>query len=1004
MAICERCGTESPTGFRFCGSCGAPLTVAPPPADARKVVTALFCDIVGSTALGEELDPERLRDVIHGYFDAMRETIERYGGTVQKFAGDAVLAVFGVPQVREDDALRAVRAAVEIGERMPLVADSTGVELHCRTGINTGMVVSDQDRTLAIGDPINVAARLEQAAQPREILIGGDTLRLVRHAVEVEPLEPLSLKGKSEPVAAFRLLSVDRTAPSVARQLGVAIVDRARELGLLYEAWEATVAERDCHLLTVLGGAGVGKSRLVAELFARVGDSARILSGRCLPYGEGITFWPIAEALAPVGSPAHLVLEHMSRGGVSTPEELFWEIRRLLESLAAQRPVVLHIDDLQWGEPMLLELVAHIADLSRGSPILLVCTARPELIEEHPAWPAAKSNAMVLSLGPLGEADSEELVEQLDDRLGADVRARLIKTSEGNPLFLQEMIALAREHGEFEVPPTIQALLAARIERLTAEERELLERGAVEGEVFHSSVVLALGDAVSPAEVERLLASLVRKELIRPHPANVPGEEAFRFRHLLIRDAAYDRVPKARRATLHERYARWLDRAPVEFAEVDEIAGWHLEQVVRNEREVRRVVDAAVSRRAAERLYAAGRRAGDRGDLAAATNLLERALDVAQPSDQIATDVAVELAGRLIELGDLARANDLLTTVELGPGGGGKAALCRLEWLVLSQPEVASETIESQLPGMLEKLARVGDDRGVARARMLAFWVNWGANRATAAADQVRHAAEHARLAGDAGLRSRALGWYVTTLIYGPHPVGAMAAELEMVQREQAGPYLTACVDLCHAAVERLEGRVAEARLLTQRAIDGLAALGMRTEAASSTQLLARIELTAGDLEAARDALLRGDMALAAIGETYFRCTTQAILARVYELSGDKDAARGALEMAEQLSAPGDAINYAITHEVRARLALANGECDAAERWARSAVQHALRTDWVGVQADARLGLARVLSACGRRDEAVREARTTFELFDYKGDRPGGRLAQALLDELGALA
>ena len=1003
MTICERCGTESPTGFRFCGSCGAPLAVVPPPpADARKVVTALFCDIVESTALGEELDPELLREVIHGYFDAMREAIERYGGTVEKFAGDAVLAVFGVPQVREDDALRAIRAAVEIHERMPLVAERIGVELRCRTGINTGLVVSDQD-TLAFGDPVNVAARLEQAARPGEILMGKDTLRLVRHAVEVQPLEPLSFKGKSEPVAAFRLLSVDRAAPSVASQLDVAIVDRERELGVLYEIWEATIAERDCHLLTVLGAAGVGKSRLVAELFARVGDSARILSGRCLPYGEGITFWPVAEALTPVGSPAHPVLEHMSRGGVSTPEELFWKIRRLLESLAAERPVILHVDDLQWGEPMLLELLAHIADLSRGSQILLLCAARPELVEEHPEWPGTRSNAAVLSVGPLGEADSEELVGQLDDRLAVE-HGPLVEASGGNPLFLREMVALAREHDDFEVPPTIQALLAARIERLAAEEREVLERGAVEGEVFHVSAVLALGDTGSPTEVVRPLASLVRKQLIHPHLSNVGGEDAFRFSHLLMRDAAYDRVPKARRATLHARYARWLDRAPVDFAEVDEIAGWHLEQVVRNEREVRRVVDAAVSRRAAERLFAAGRRAGDRGDLPAATNLLERALEVGPQGEQVAADVAVELAGRLIELGDLARADELLTTVEHGRGARGEAALCRLEWLVLSQPEVASETIESQLPAMLDELARVGDDRGIARARMLAFWVNWGANRATAAADQVRRAAEHAQLAGDAGLRARALGWYVTTLIYGPEPAAAMAAELETVEREQAGPYLAACVDLCRAAVERLEGSFAAARLLTQRAIDGLAALGMRTEAGSSTQLLARIELTAGDLGAARDALLLGDAALAEVGETYFRCTTQALLARVYELSGDEDAARGALEIAEQLSAPGDAINYAITHEVRARLALANGECEEAERWARSAVQHALSTDWVGVQADAQLGLARVLRACGRRHDAAREARAALELFDHKGDRPGSRVARALIDELGALS
>jgi tetratricopeptide (TPR) repeat protein len=584
------------------------------------------------------------------------------------------------------------------------------------------------------------------------------------------------------------------------------------------------------------------------------------------------------------------------------------------------------------------------------------------------------------------------------------VRARLIETSEGNPLFLQEMVVLAREHSAFEVPPTIQALLAARIERLTAEERELLEYGAVEGEVFHSSALLALGDAASPTEVERLLASLVRKDLIRPHPASVPGDEAFRFRHLLIRDAAYDRLTKARRAALHERYASWLDRAGADLAEVDEIAGWHLEQVVRNEREVRRIVDAAVSRRAAERLYAAGRRAGNRGDLAAAKNLLERAFAVSAEADPVSSEVAVELSGRLIELGDLARADELLSSVERRGEAGGVGALCRLEWLVLSQPELASETIESRLQAMLEELDRVGDDRGIARARMLAFWVHWGANRATAAADQLRHAAEHARRAGDAGLRSRALGWYVATLIYGPTPAAEMSAELEAVEHEQAGPYLAACIDLCRAAVERLAGRLEAARHLTLRAIDGFAALGLRTEAASSTQLLARIELSAGDLDAAREALLEGDAALADVGETYFRCTTQAMLARVYELSGERDAARAALELAEQLTAPGDAINYAITHEVRARLALESSEHQAAERWARSAVEHALRTDWVGVQADARLALAQVLSACGNPADAAREARAALELFDHKGDGPGIAVARALLERLRALA
>ena len=556
MITCERCSSESPSGSRFCGACGASLAESSAPPAARKVVTSLFCDIANSTALGENLDPEVLHGLISRYFDDISGTIERHGGTVQKFAGDAVLAVFGFPRLHEDDALRAVRAAAEIQTRLPALAERTGAALKLRTGINTGLVVTDVGRTLVMGDAVNVAARLEQAAAPGEILLGAETLRLVRDAVEVEQLAPLSLKGKSEPVPAFRLLRVEPVGPGVARRFDIPLVDRERELGMVRAAWEAAVAESGCRLLTVLGAAGVGKSRLVAELLDQLGGAATALSGSCLPYGEGITFWALIEALASAGDGALPVIDHLSQGGTATREELFLEVRRLLESMARERPVILHIDDLQWAEPMLLELLRHVVELSAGAPILLLCTARPELLDDHPAWSEDMPRAESVLLTALPSADCETLLDHLDDQLGREARVRIIRTSEGNPLFLQEMAVLAREHGAVEVPPSIQALLAARLEHLTSTERELLERGAVEGQVFHRSAVMAMAGV---GDVESQLADLVRKDLIRPHPTVVPGDEAFRFRHLLIRDAAYERLPKAMRADLHQRYARWLE-------------------------------------------------------------------------------------------------------------------------------------------------------------------------------------------------------------------------------------------------------------------------------------------------------------------------------------------------------------------------------------------------------------------------------------------------------------
>ncbi len=999
MTTCERCGTTNPDGFRFCGACAAPLAEVAAARQTRKVVTALFCDVTGSTALGEQLDPEVLRSVMNRYFAEIRLSIERHGGTVEKFIGDAVMAVFGIPTVREDDALRAVRAAAEIRERLPAIADEVGVTLRFRTGVNTGSVVAGEGENMAIGDAVNVAARLEQAAQPGEIVIGPDTLALVRDAVEVQALEPLALKGKSEPVPAYRLLRVDPAAPGHARNLDLPIVGRVRELAFLRGAWDRVVDERGCHLFTLLGAAGVGKSRLVAELLAGIGDGATVLRGRCLHYGKGITFWPLAEALIAAGEHAQDVLERLDAGGAATPEELFWEVRRLLERLALERPIVLYLDDLQWAEPMLLDLLDHVADLSRGAPILLLCTARPDLLENRPSWGGGKLNATAVLLEPLGATDSEALLAHLGHGLGDDERAQVVAASDGNPLFLEEMSALAREQGVVTVPPTIQALLAARLERLARTERELLERGAVEGEVFHRLAVRALGDGGLAMEVEPQLAALVRKELIRPHPSTFPGDDAFRFRHLLIRDAAYDGLPKAVRAELHQRFADWVERTSDQLMESDEIAGWHLEQAIRYQTELGHHRDLALARRACEHLGAAGARASERSDFRAARDLLERAFTLAPERETIHSRIGVDLAEQLIELGEFARAEELLAAVEHEPSVKAMATLNRLELMERTRPQEATAAMASQLGGVLEQLQRAGDERGLAKAHLVAFLTHWAVSRATPAGEEARLAAEHASNAGDNGLRSRALGFYIATLIYGPSSVQAITAELDRIERNQQGGYVTAFLELARGEVQRLEGHFEEGRSWAQRAISSFAALGVILEAAGWQQL-AEIELDSGDTQAGLGAMLHSDKILADAQEIGFRSTSQARLAEIYELLGDRDSEQAALEMADRLTAPTDEINFAITHRIRAGLARSDGDAEAAERWARSAVEHAFRTDFPIYRANAKLELALVLSWLDRRPEARVEALDGLEVLKAKGDRPGTERAQRLIDEL----
>jgi class 3 adenylate cyclase len=796
VAVCSQCGRESPDDFGFCPGCGAALAVAPAPREVRKVVTVLFCDLTGSTALGEQTDPEALRALMSRYYETARATLERHGGTVEKFVGDAVMAVFGIPVASEDDALRAVRAAVELRDVVHVLG------LEARIGVNTGEVVAGEGDTLVTGDAVNVAARLEQSAAAGEILLGDATVRLVRDAIEAEPVE-LTVKGKAKPLVAHRLGTLDTSAAGVERHLDRPMVGRERERERM-RADFADVAAGVCRLFTLIGPAGVGKSRLVADFLEHTGGgAATVARGRALSYGDGITYWPLVEILLQLGLDPDEAIR-------SSPADTQLATRALLEQVARERPLVLVLDDLQWAEPPLLDLVEHVADWSREAPIFLLCIARPELLDVRPGWGGGKLNATSILLEPLSAEDAAVLADALLDGLGvdADTRGRVLAAAEGNPLFIEEMSALAHEAGgAVEVPPTIQAVLQARLDRLSEAERVVIERGAVEGKVFHRGSVTALAPEPQREAVPGHLFSLVRKELVRPERTQIPGDDAFRFRHLLIRDTAYEALPKATRAELHELFAGWLAEHG-DLLELDEIVGYHLEQAARYRRELdpddARSVDTG--RAAAERLGRAGRAAFEREDYHATRSLLARAVDLL-PEGPERRRLIPFLVVALSETGN-ADVAPLLDELERGDDRD-RARLVACQGLTDVVLGSLDEDV-ARLEGARAVLAGAGDAIGVALCEEALGWRYWGACRAGDAHAAYRRARATAAGAGSTVLQRRLLGSIVITAVMSGAHLDEVRALIDELYEDalEAGPLVAAMLRAARARMDFQSGLV----------------------------------------------------------------------------------------------------------------------------------------------------------------------------------------------------
>jgi len=925
---CSVCGNENPEGFRFCGSCGAELAAAPAPREVRKTVTVLFCDVTGSTALGERLDPESTRRVMSRFFDAMREAIERHGGTVEKFIGDAVMAVFGIPVVHEDDALRAVRAAADMREALFHLNDELerdwGVRIESRIGVNTGEVVTGEGDSIATGDAVNVAARLEQGAAPGETLLGESTHRLVRDAVTAEPMEPLTAKGKSQPVVAFRLTGLVEGAQFITRRLDSALVGRENELAQLQRAFDHAVSERVAYQFTLLGPAGIGKSRLVRELHDRI--DATLLSGRCLPYGEGITYWPLAE-IEPLSS--ELDFE-------ANRDEIALQTRRIFERMARERPLVIVFDDLQWAEPTFLDLIDHITDLSRDASILLLCIARPDLLDHRPGWGGGKLNATTMLLEALTEAESGQLVDNLLlARLDTGMRERIATAAEGNPLFVEEMLAMVTEdvNGDLDtIPPTIQALLAARLDRLAPDERTVVECAAVEGQEFSREAVSELVPEPLRDRLQDTLRALVRKDLIRP-----TGDETYRFKHLLLRDAAYEALPKEQRADLHERFADWLHAMN---PGVEEIIGYHLEQAYRYRAELGPVDDrsAALARRAARLLGVAGRRALGRADMHASTNLLERAVELLGPEDAEAVALYPALAAAVSERGDLDRAEELLRSAEAAADEKTRLTARTRRPMIEIGRGLSMKTGFARLEDVLAEAERLGDQALLAEvlknSGIVSSWLG-DFGRAEAL---LRRSLDHARQADDLHQIGDSVQWWILILLWGPTHVEAALVECRRLADEATDAGRSRIL-VTEGVLRGLRGEFDEARMLTARGRAIMEELGQTVNLAAIAIPIAMMEQLAGEPEAAERMLREGREELIAAGERGYLSSLSGVLAGALCDQGRFEEADPFADESREMGAEDDHSTQMYWRAAKARILAARGLRDEAAELATVVVE-----------------------------------------------------------------
>ena len=1059
-ANCPSCRAPVQPSARFCQACGTELPQdAPGRTAARKTVTVLFCDIVDSTQLGERLDPESFRRVISSYYTAMEGAVARHGGHIEKFIGDAVMAVFGVPLAHEDDALRALRAAVEMDAALDALNEelqrTIGVMIQTHTGINTGEVMAGhpmRPESYVSGGPVNIAARLQQAAAPGETLIGAETERLVHAAATLQQLPALTVKGAAAPVAAWRLVDVLPGVAGAARNLGSRLVGRERELAQLERIFDRTLSACAHEIVTIMGPAGAGKSRLTTAFLEAVRSRATVLEGTCLSYGEGITFWPVSNILRDAAdiaeddsaTAAHAKLVELAPNDADSAavvirllallgfapampgvEETFWAIRKLLDWLSRRRPLVVVFDDIHWAQPTLLDLIEYLADWSGSAPMLIVCQTRPELLDARPHWRAGTPNATTITASALSGAEIERLIRNLLDGvdLEAPARYRIVELAEGNPLYVEETLRMLADSGAmrrgddewivdrdlsgFPIAPTIDALLTSRLDRLERSERAIVEHASVIGRSFSGSTVGSLLAKGAERDLSGQLESLVRKELIRRDPSPQRVEDAFQFSHILIRDAAYNGVPKAARSQMHERLAGLMasERSAV-IGEYEELLGYHLEQAYRLLVEIGMVTEqiAKLGRRASVPLASAGRRAFTRGDMPAAVNLLSRATRLLNANDQSRLELLPDLAFALMETGDFpglqsVAAQTSAAASELGDAGlRAHAGILNLWIGLFTNPEGWAAEAQRESTRAIATFEAVGDQRGLTRGWSLLGLVNIMKAQFAPAEQAFERAAEHARQAGDRRGELESLSWLPLTVWAGPTPAEAGIRRCQAMLRRADGDKKSMSSALFSQAVfEAGLERFDAARVLLARARALLEEVTLAVWLAGPlAQFSGWVELLAGDAAEAERRLAWGQETLGELGEVSWLSTVVGIRAQAAYVLGRYDDADGFTHLSEDTAGAEDVYSHVLWRSVRAKLLARRGRPDDAIRMAQECSALSETIDFAHLRWHALLSHAEVLELLQRPEQAAQKARQAAALAERKGNLAGVRLARAI--------
>jgi len=1037
-ARCPSCGADNESDATFCDACGTSLAAAAPAGTeaARKVVTIVFADLVGSTSLHERLDAESARRVMDRYYEVLHSVIEEHAGTVVKLLGDGVMAAFGVPRVAEDDAIRAVRAGVAMQRAFQeLSAEQTGVmeRAGLRVAVNTGEVVVSTDNSDVVGDPVNVAARLQEAAREGEVVIGEATQRLVAGRVTLEAVGTLALKGRAESVLAYRVVSLEEPATTSA----TTFVGRDEEIRRLTTTFEAAVSARSARLTTIVGSAGLGKSRLVGELCRRIEGRATVLASQCDAAGGG-TFAPLAAALRAFlgiddGTTGDALRDSVGTvltddepdrtriiagvtaliaGTPALPEETFFVMRRLLGAMARTQPVVLVIDDLQWAEPLLLDLVEHLVQWTSNASLLVLIAARPELRETRSSLTSVGGLVSdVLILAGLDASAATRLAAKVigAEELPAAIAGRVLATSEGNPLFVAELVRMlvhdgilqregdrwvtSAELAAFEMPPTIHAVLAARIERLRPEERTVLERAAVVGAQFSRTALKHILPRELHDEVDARLESLRRSELLEPDPGWFLGEPLLRFHHVLIRDAAYRRLLKGTRAELHARFADWVESRAGGAVEHDETIGWHLEQAHQNLRELGPLdpQGRALGERAARYLAAAGRRALGRDDVSLAASLLGRSIERLDADDEARADLTLDWCEALLAAGQVNTASKAVE--ELGRIGTGSKRLAAWhacfagQLAVLTDPRSLHATAGTVAAAAAE-LAAAGDAAGEAKAHWVHALALGRLGRVGACEAALDHALAAARHANDRRRANAVLAGAPLAALWGPSPVtrasGRCLDVVRVLRITQGAPAVESIALLCQAVLEALRGRSEAAHRMIASSKKIVEELGILPRLLEADVFAGRVELLEGDAAAAEQRLRSAYEGLRDHGLRIDAAQAAALLGRALLAQGRAAEAETLSHESEALA--GDDLQAAIAWRgVRAEALASRGEHRTAIDFARAAVELAAATDALLDHAGARLALAAALRAAGRRDEANAEEARAIELWKAKG-------------------